>query len=180
MALHRRQFLAIPGVLLFRSTARADLYDDYINSMSRQPFVAFLGREATPSTIGHAFVALGMSLDAGLIVYERFYGLYPKDGVLAAVKSVFSPTSGKLDVTWADVSWDTEFRRDIDDDKKAIALTQFQKWGSDAPQYSLLGNSGLNCNGLVGDVATSLGLKVPNGAGTTRPWKFINALKAAN
>lgn len=180
MIINRRNVLILPAAALFSSVSRADLYDDYINSTSKQPFVAFLGRVATPSTVGHAFISLGVRLDANVLVYERFFGLYPRDGSLAAVKSVFGPTSGKLDATWADVIWDTEFIQDVDDSQKTAALAQFEKWKSDAPEYSLTGNGGINCNGLVGDIARSLGLSVPNGAGTTRPWKFIEALKAAN
>lgn len=183
MFFSRRTLLAF-GVASLSGTlptaSHADLYDDYINSTSKQPFVAFLGRQATSSTIGHAFVAVGVRLDATLLVYERFFGLYPKDGSLAAVKSVFGPTSGKLDATWEDVTWDTEFRRSISDSQRAQVLTQFGKWSSEAPQYSLTANGGLNCNGLVGDVARSLGMRVPEGAGTTRPWKFIEALKSSN
>lgn len=157
-----------------------DLYDDYINSTSKVPFVAFLGREATGATIGHAFVGVGVRLDATFTVYERIYGLYPKDGALAAVKSIFTPISGKIDSTWADMSWDSEINRTIDANQKVNVLDQFEKWGSSAPQYSLLANDGMNCNSMVADVARSLEMTVPDGAGSTRPWKFIKALDSAN
>ncbi len=182
---NRRRILLALGATPFcaghsLSSRADDLYDDYINSTSKLPFVTFLGRQATLSTVGHAFVGVGVQLDATLLVYERFFGLYPKDGSLAAVKSVFGPTSGKLDATWADVSWDTEFRRYMDDSQKALVLAQFLKWSSDSPDYSLVGNGGINCNGFVADVARSIGMKVPDDAGTTRPWKFIVALKSIN
>lgn len=184
MGMHRRTFLALAAVPLWggfqQSAFAADLYDLYLNSTSKEPFVAFLGREGSTSTVGHAFVGVGVRLDATLIVYERFYGLYPKDGALAAVKSVFTPVSGKLDATWGDVYWDTELNQPIDASQKLKVLAQFDKWSSAAPQYSLVGNGGINCNGLVGDVARSVGMKVPDGSGTTRPWKFIKALKSAN
>lgn len=181
----RRQMLRTLGVAplwggLSLTAWAGDLYDDYINSTSKKPFIAFLGREGTGGTIGHAFVGLGVRLDANLVIYERFYGLYPKDGSLAAIKSIFAPTSGKLDATWDDVSWDTELNRPIDTSQKSKVLAQFEKWNSTAPQYSLLANGGMNCNSLVGDVAHSLGMKVPAGGGSTRPWKFIEALKSAN
>lgn len=181
----RRQMLLVLGSApvwgFSQHVARAgDLYDDYLNSVSKQPFVAFLARHGTGSTVGHAFIGLGVRLDAGLEVYERFYGLYPKDGSLAAVKSVFSPISGKLNATWDDVSWDAELNRSIDAAQKANVLARFNKWSSAAPQYSLLANGGMNCNTLVGEVAQSLGMQVPSGGGTTRPWKFIEALKSAN
>lgn len=41
-------------------------------------------------------------------------------------------------------------------------------------------NDALNCNALVAAVAQSAGLKVPSGPGSTRPWKFIEALKKLN
>lgn len=184
MVVRRRMLLALGTAPLwggFQPVARAeDLYDDYINSASKKPFVAFLGRQGTSSTIGHAFVGVGVSLDATLLVYERFYGLYPKNGSLAAIKSVFSPISGKLDATWEDISWDTELNRPIKASQKVKVLAQFEKWSSAAPQYSLVANGGMNCNSLVSDVAQSLGMKVPDGGGSTRPWKFIEALKWAN
>lgn len=183
MSLKRRQLLMAGVPLLWavhRSVHAADLYQDYLNSTSRQPFVSFLGRQGSVSTVGHAFVGVGVRLDATLIVYERLFGLYPKDGALAGLKSVFSPTSGKLDRDWADMAWDTELTRSIDATEKAKILAQFDKWKSSAPKYSLVGNGGANCNSLTGEVARSLGMKVPDSAGTTRPWKFIEALKAAN
>lgn len=176
---YRRRFLALtliaPG-----AAAWADLYDDYINSVSKKPFVAFLGRKATTSTIGHAFVGAGVELEAGLLLYERFFGLYPKDGNLAAVKSVFTKQSGKLDRTWDDLTWDTELRRFIDADHRSAVLALFTKWSAAAPSYSLTANNGMNCNSLVGDVAKSVKLNVPSGAGDTRPWKYIEALKTLN
>lgn len=184
MVIQRRMFLALGTASWwggFTIIARAgDLYDDYINSTSKQPFVAFLGRQGSSSTIGHAFVGVGVRLNATLLVYERFYGLYPNNGALAAVKSVFSPVSGKLDASWDDVSWDAELSRSVDANQKVKVLAQFDKWSSAAPQYSLVANGGINCNGLIADVARNLNMNVPGGAGTTRPWKFIEALKAAN
>jgi hypothetical protein len=164
----------------FPTLARADLYDDYINSTSKQPFVSFQGRKATLDTIGHAFVGVGVQIDSGLRVYERFFGLYPKDGVLAAIKSVFTPATGLLDQTWNDLAWDTQLIQSIDDSQKALVLAKFDEWTSSTPQYSLTANNSLNCNALVAAVAQSVGLKVPSGAGSTRPWKFIEALKALN
>lgn len=183
--LGRRQILLALGSAPFwlgRSlqSHASDLYDDYINSTSKEPFVAFLARQATLGTVGHAFVGVGVQLDSSLLVYERFFGLYPKDGSLAAVKSIFSPVSGKLDANWDDLSWDTELRRTINDSQKTQVLLQFQRWSSAAPEYSLAGNGGINCNGLIADVARALDMKVPGGAGTTRPWKFIEGLRSAN
>lgn len=176
--LSRRRFVTL--TLCTPGAAWADLYDDYINSVSKKPFVAFLGRKATTSTIGHAFVGAGIELEAGLLLYERFFGLYPKDGSLAAVKSVFTKQSGKLDRSWDDLAWDTELRRFIDVNQKTAVLALFTKWSADAPSYSLTANDGMNCNSLVGEVAKGVMLRVPSGAGVTRPWKYIDALKALN
>jgi len=158
----------------------ADLYDDYINSTSKHYFVAFLGRQGTTATIGHSFVGVGIQIDATLRIYERLFGLYPMDGALAAVKSVFTKTAGKIDRTWDDITWDTELFMPIDETKRKLVLAKFQEWSGNAPKYALLGNGAINCSGLVAEVAKLTGLKVPDGAGTTRPWKYIEALKKAN
>ena len=166
--------LSLPGI------AWADLYDYYINSVSKRPFVSFLGRKGSSSTIGHAFVGVGVELDAGLLLYERFFGLYPKDGALEGIKSSFGPATGKIDRTWDDLAWDTELRRFIDDQQKSAVLVHFSVWSAAPPKYSLTGNGGINCNGLVSAVVKTVQLKVPDGAGATRPWKFIEALKDLN
>ena len=178
--LSRRHFCA--GLLATPMLVRADdLYDDYINSTSKQPFVAFLGRKGSSDSVGHAFVGVGVQIDAGLRVYERLFGLYSlNDTTLGVIKSIFTPVSGRLDYTWKDVSWDTELRRSIDDDQKKAVLAKFDEWSSAAPQYSLLANGAKNCSALAGAVAGSVGMSVPAGAGSTRPWKYIEALKAAN
>lgn len=177
MPITRRSFLF--ALLPSSTAARADLYDDYINSKSKKPFVAFLGRKS--GTVGHAFTGVGTEIDSGLRVYERFFGLYPAEGgKLSAVKLVFSKTSGRIDHTWNDVSWDVQFRRDITPEQKEAVLAQFQKWSADTPQYSLLANDGKNCNAMVADVAKVVGLQAPAGAGTTFPWNYIEELKKLN
>lgn len=177
--LSRRRALVL--LLGAPTLAYADLYDDYINSVSKQPFVAFLGRKGSTETVGHAFVGVGVQIDSGLRVYEQFFGLYPEGGSLAAVKSVLGPVTGTLDYKWSDVSWDTELIKPIDDSTKALVLAKFNEWSnSGAPEYSLIGNGGNNCNGLVGNVANACGMTVPDAAGTMRPWKFIEALKHLN
>lgn len=178
IGLSRRHFLI--AALFIPVMARADLYEDYVNSTSKKSFVAFLGRKGSSSTIGHAFVGVGVELNAGLHVFERFFGLYPKNGTLAGLKSSFGPQSGALDHTWSDLAWDTELRRFINDHQKTAVMAKFSEWSADAPKYSLIENGGVNCNGLVSAVATSIDLKLPNGAGSTRPWKFIELLKQLN
>lgn len=160
--------------------ARADLFDDYINSTSKKPFVSFLGRKGNADSIGHAFVGVGVQIDSGLRVYERLFGLYPKDGALAAIKSMLSKQAGQINYQWKDVGWDSEVIKWIDDSQKKAVLAQFATWSNAAPQYSLTENGGINCSGLVADVAKSAGLTVPSGAGSTRPWKYIESLKVVN
>lgn len=176
----RRSLLGACIALGSPSVVHADLYDDYINSVSKKPFIAFLARSGSTSTIGHAFVGVGIELEAGLLVYERFFGLYPRDGALAGLKSVFSQQSGKLDRTWEDTVWDVELRRFVDANQKAEVMARFAEWSGSAPKYSLTENGGMNCNGLVGAIAKIAGLKVPGNAGSTRPWKYIAQLKALN
>ena len=53
------------------------------------------------------------------------------------------------------------------------------EWKSDTPKYSLFANNGLNCNGLVGQLAALLNLKIPDTAGKSLPWNFIKELKDA-
>lgn len=160
--------------------AWADFYDDYINSNSKQPFVSFLARKGSLSSVGHAFVGVGVQVDASLRYYERLFGLYPQGNALAALKSALSPTSGQLDLTWKDLAWDAEIFKPVDDETRQAVLATFNAWSSAAPQYSLLGNGALNCNGLLAQVANDVGLTVPEGADTTRPWKFIEAIRKAN
>jgi hypothetical protein len=160
--------------------AWADLYDDYMNSTSKQSFISFQGRKASIDSVGHAFVGVGIQLDASLRYYERLFGLYPSGGVLVALKSAIRRTSGRLDLTWKDLAWDTEIIKQVDEETHNRVLATFDKWTDSAPQYSLLGNGALNCNGLLAEVAKDVGLIVPGGAGTTRPWKFIEAIKKEN
>ncbi len=178
MLARRSVLLSIAGIPVI---ARADLYDDYINSKSKQPFVAFLGRKGSTSTVGHSFVGTGVQIDSGLRVYERLFGLYPKDdSAIVGVKSAFSKTSGKLDYKWSDISWDTEIIRTVDEMTKKAVLAHFSAWSKDAPEFSVIANGGINCNVLTSLVAKTCSMKVPDGAGTTRPWKYIEALKDLN
>lgn len=155
----------------------ADLYQDYLNSQSKLPFVSFQGRKGGFDTVGHAFIGIGVQIDAGLRVYERLFGLYPDGGTMKAVKSIFTPVSGKLDESWKDLAWDTEIITSIDDDQRKSVLDKFEEWKGSAPMYSLLANDAMNCSSLVAVVAASVGMAVPQGAGSTRPWIFIKALK---
>lgn len=174
--MNRRAFLGL--LALAASNAHADLYDDYMNSTSKEPFVAFLARKGAP---GHAFVALGVRLNAGLKVYERFFGLYPDDtGKLASLKLVFGRTTGRLDYRWADTRWDVAFERSVSPEQMAQVKAQFARWSENTPTYALLGNGGKNCSMLVGDVARSIGMKVPDGAASSLPWDFVESLRNAN
>lgn len=177
-----RRSLLVSGVTApWAFSAHADLYDEYINSRSKQPFVAFLAREISANSPGHAFVGIGVRLNANLQVYERFYGYYPdSNGKLAAVKMVLSKVSGRLDYRWADSSWTTEYLVNIDDDKRNAVLALTDEWKSSDPKYNLLASGGKNCSVFVGDVAKTIGLKVPGGAGTQFPPAYVAKLKKAN
>ena len=65
----RRALLLATGLTSFIGTARADLYDDYINSSSKVPFVAFLARSPSVDGPGHAYVGLGVEVDNGNVIY---------------------------------------------------------------------------------------------------------------
>jgi hypothetical protein len=160
------------------SAVRADLYDDYLNSTSKQPFVAFLARSGTP---GHAFVGVGVKLNAGLLVYERFFGYYPgASGAAEQAKLVLGRTTGALEHKWADTSWDVSFTFNIDDNQRKKALAVADKWKQSDPQYNLFAQGGKNCNSFAAEVATAVGLKAPPGPGTTLPPAYIQKLKDAN
>ena len=182
MGMDRRSFLIASALL--PSMAWADLYDDYINSTSKQPFVSFLGRKSGP--VGHAFVGLGVKLNANLFVYEYLFGLYPKEGKKLQLKMIFSQVTGDLrnyadakDI-FSDTKWDVELLKDLTAAQHTAVKKQMEIWKVSAPPYNLLANDGKNCNALVGSVATMVGMKDPGGAGTTLPWHYIEALKKAN
>ena len=176
--LSRRKLLAWLSLGTLAAPVRADLYDDYINSTSKQPFVAFLARRGVP---GHAFVGIGVTLEAGLTVYERFLGFYPLlDGTPADAKLVFGQTSGALDFKWHDLAWDEKYVVTVDDSKKAAALAVADTWRQSGSQYNMFAAGGKNCSSFVGEVATSIGLKAPGGAGSMFPADYIRALREAN
>lgn len=177
--LARRGFLlATCGLAALPRRASADLYDDYINSTSKEPFVAFLARGGVP---GHAFVAIGVRLNAGLEVYERFFGYYPAgDGKLSQAKLVFGKESGKLDYRWADLSWDETYRVSIDDTKRAAALAVIERWRSKDPKYNLFALGGKNCSVFASEVAVAIGLKAASGPGAMLPVDYIRALRRIN
>ncbi|BBB64247.1 hypothetical protein UNDKW_5974 (plasmid) [Undibacterium sp. KW1] len=149
-----------------------------MNSTSKFPFVSFQGRKAAIDSVGHAFVGVGVQIEEGLRVYLHLFGLYPDGGTLTAVKSVFTSVSGKLDEKWTDLVWDTDLIVTVDEDQFKLVLKEFDIWSESGPDYSLLNNDGINCSALAAAVAGSINMKVPDGAGSTRPWKFIEALKA--
>lgn len=174
----RRQFLALAAASLIPEAATADLYDDYINSNSKQPFIAFLARKGVP---GHAFVGIGVRLEAGLTVYERFFGYYPvASGTASEVKLVFGKVSGALDYKWKDTAWDEAYIVQVDDARKASAIAVADKWKGADPKYNLFASGGKNCSTFASEVAAAVGLKVPSGAGSMLPSTYIEKLKKAN
>jgi hypothetical protein len=177
--IRRRQFIVVmPFLVAAPCVARADLYEDYINSTSKLPFVAFLARGGFP---GHAFVGIGTQLEAGLIIYERFFGYYPTgEDKVAEAKLVFGKATGALDHKWKDTAWDVNYRIRVDDTKKKAALDVADKWKSNDPKYNLFGLGGKNCGSFAAEVAAAAGLKAPAGAGLMLPVDYIKRLRAAN
>jgi hypothetical protein len=180
----RRILLGTGGLMLALAScliparARGDLYDDYINSTSKKAFVAFLARGGFP---GHAFVAVGMELEASLLVYERFFGYYPvADNKVAEAKLAFGKTTGRLDYKWKDTAWDANYRVAVSDDKKAAVIAVVDRWKSNDPKYNLFAQGGKNCSAFAGEVATAAGLKPISGAGSMLPIDYIKRLRAAN
>ena len=123
---------------------------------------------------------LRVDISSDLSITLRLFGLYPEGGSVYAAKSIFSKTSGAITSKFDDLKWDTQYSLEVNEAKLKAALAQYEKWSADAPVYSLLANDGKNCNAFVADVAKSLGLKTPVGAGSTLPPNFIRALKLAN
>jgi len=178
----RRLFV---GSMLAATTAPAfaDLYDDYINSTSKRPFVSFLARKSPGSVDkpGHSFIAIGTEIDAGLLFYEAIYGYYPADeSKLNELKSIFTKVDGILDFKWKDIGWDLEYRVSVYEDKKNAALAVVKTWKSTDPKYNLRANGGKNCSSFAAEVATAVGLKVPSGAGSKLPLTFMTDLKKMN
>ena len=180
MDLTRRAVLTIGLLLGLCSGARADLYDDYVNSASKKPFVAFLARKSPHSAgkPGHSFVGIGVEVDNGELIYLRLYGYYPNSSdVLTEVKALFSKVSGDIHEDIQDVSWTVQYRVDVDDAVLAKAQAVFDSWKSADPKYNLLALGGKNCSSLVAETAAAIGLKVPSGAGSTFPVNYVQALK---
>jgi hypothetical protein len=109
---------------------------------------------------GHSFVAIGVELDNGELVYERLLGYYPKsDTGVEIVKAIFSKTSGDLTSKLADVSgWPVQYRVSVSDDQRQAALAVADKWIKDDPQYNLFANGGKNCSAFAAEVAQAIGL----------------------
>lgn len=176
--LSRRQLMGLTVAAVLAAEAKADLYDDYINSTSKQPFVAFLARKGVP---GHAFVGIGVKLEAGTFVYERFFGFYPLAGGKASeVKLVFGKVSGALDYKWKDTAWDEAYVVRVDDAQKTAALAVADRWKATDPKYNLFASGGANCSAFAAEVAVAVGLKAPQGAGGMLPAAYIEKLKKAN
>ena len=175
----RAALIALLGTLL-PCGPRADLYDDYINSVSKNPFVAFLARKSPGSGgfPGHAYTGIGVILDNGLRVYERLLGYYPaSDATMNEVKAALSQVSGKIDASTEDAGWDVEYRVMIDSAKRNRAIGVADRWMGAYPKYNLLSFGGKKCNNFMAEVAAAIGLKVPEGPGTTFPLNYVTALK---
>jgi len=179
----RRTALAFAFLFSRSSQTRADLYDDYINSRSRQRFVSFLARtsDGRLGKPGHSYVAVGIELDNGLRVYERLFGYYPRtETAFEEVKAVFTRVSGDLRSQIRDVAWQVEYRVPVDDAKHRAALAVVQRWSATDPGYNLFANGGRNCSSFAAEVAQAIGLRVPSGAGSKYPIDFMSELRDIN
>lgn len=176
----RRSLVFGAAALGITVPVRADLYDDFINSTSKKPFIAFLARKNAP--VGHAFVGVGVRLKEDLKVFERFFGYYPDgQGKAITLKLIFSKTSGKLGQEFEDLSWTVSHEAFVTEEAKAEALAVADTWANNDPKYNLFANDGKNCNVFASEVAKSVGLKLPTESpGTTFPWVYIQKLKDAN
>lgn len=180
----RRSLLLAAGIgIVAPSVARADLYDDYINSVSKQPFVAFLARQS-PGAItkpGHSYVGIGVELDNGLTVYERLLGYFPKDeSTFGQIKAVFSKVSGSLAAQMPDLVWTVEYRVKVNAIQRIAAIAVTEQWLSNDPKYNMFAQGGKNCSSFAAEVAASVGLKVPSGPGGKFPVTFMQELKQMN
>lgn len=179
LVLNRVFFLFV----LLTGTVRADLYDDYINSVSKKPFVSFLARTSDGSSgkPGHAYVALGVELANGLRVYERVFGFYPKnETAIDEIKAIFSKVSGDIAYKFKDLTWSVEYQVPITESQHQAVLVVIQKWKVNTPEYSLTASGGKNCSSFMAEVAKSIGLNAPDGAGSMLPLNYIKKLKDAN
>src|SRR5205809_755137 len=137
----RRLFLFLSAIATV-SPAHADLYDDYINSVSKQPFVSFFARDDTLS--GHAFIAVGTELDNGLTVYEGIFGYYPASGDKKFMKFRGSDR-GMITFKNNDYPSTIRYRKNVDTGNKNKVLAVLDKWKSNDPKYNLLARDGKNC-----------------------------------
>lgn len=155
--------------------ARSQITDPtelYRNSQTHRPYVIFAARDGVP---GHAFTVLGEELDNGLLWNLAVFGFYPDGGVKKQIASLVS-APGKIDYHWEDLTREVEFRVAINAEQSSKIRSILETWESES--YSLLDN---NCNKLVSEIASSIGLSLPSDdPGTTLPAIFVAKLKSAN
>lgn len=181
----RRLFIIFSICAPLGNVARADLYDDYINSSSRRPFISFLarrsGEDADRGFPGHSYIAEGFEIDNGLKIYTRILGYYMQDeSVKSLFKGVLSKTSGKLDQKLEDILWDVNFTVLVDEAQTKKAGAVIDKWMKEDPSYNLFASGGKNCSSFASEVAVAIGLKVPSNPGSKLPIKFMRELRDLN
>lgn len=145
--------------------------------------ISFLARKPAGSSLaGHAFVALVVEKDATLYVYEKLFGLYPReaDGALETIKALLGGNPGVLVAGWNDLAWDVEYRVRVTQEQYDKLNELYEAWKEDTPKYSLINAGGINCTKFVSEVARILNLKIPGGTATTFPWRWIEELKKSN
>lgn len=161
------------------ATQENELLSLYNGSSSRKPFVAFLARDDTLT--GHAFVAVGVELDNGLLFYEGLFGFYPAGGGKKGILKALFKADGIIDYQFADMSASFEFRIPISTAQRDEAISVLEKWKSEEPKYNLFAFGGNNCSVLVKEVAQAIGLKIPaDNPGLTFPEAYVRKLSERN
>ena len=140
-------------------------------------YVVFCARGGSPT--GHAFVAWGEESFSASSCGASAYGLYPKGGAAAVLKSIFGPVPGAI--VAEGLASKTSCRLIVQVDSAQFAKSEAirkQKWNKALEnKYELLVT---DCTTFAGDIATSVGLKTPERASNMLPESFLRALMQLN
>jgi len=140
-------------------------------------FVEFRSRYAL--TYGHTYVVFGRVNDAGQIVNPEVAGLAPAStsavpyvlGHFVPVPSETGWSDGDLEEKYRSASW----RVMLDQTEYRNVVAYIRKLQASSPVWQA---SVYNCNAFTGDIARSMGYKVPSKY--LRPQQFITELREIN
>jgi len=140
-------------------------------------YLVFCARGGSPT--GHAFVAWGKdSFDANACQASA-YGLYPKDGAAAIVRSLFGPVPGKI--VAESLASKTSYRLIVQVDSTQFAAAEAvrqEKWSKVLEsKYELLVT---DCTTFVSDIAGAIHLKRPERAEYLLPESFLKEMMKLN